>query len=192
MEQLLTYAYNADKKLVSIEDVLSGLDCNCYCPSCNGRLIARKGSVKVHHFAHYQCPECATGYQTSIHLLAKEIISERKYFYLDHFGNELKIKPSKILLEKKTGDIIPDILIYCGSRLLIIEIYVTHKVDVYKLDKIRKMKTSAIEIDLHDLVGNINKENLWTEINKPERQKWLYNDKDEARIENKAKYVTVN
>lgn len=37
-----TYALR-NNELIYIEDVESGLSCNCVCPACNGKLIAKKG-----------------------------------------------------------------------------------------------------------------------------------------------------
>ena len=35
--------------LISIDEVESGLKCNCFCPVCNSQLVARKGKERVHH-----------------------------------------------------------------------------------------------------------------------------------------------
>lgn len=42
----------ADQRFVGVGDVAAGLACGCICPSCKSRLIARKGAIKVWHFAH--------------------------------------------------------------------------------------------------------------------------------------------
>ncbi len=47
----LNYGVDAAKKLVSIEEVDSGKT-NLICPYCGVTLIAKKGKVKEHHFAH--------------------------------------------------------------------------------------------------------------------------------------------
>ena len=56
----------------------------------------------------------------------------------------------QIFLERRIGDIIPDVLICAGSERLIIEIAVTHFVDDEKLARIKALGISAIEIDLSD------------------------------------------
>ena len=38
-------------EMVSVDEVERGLACNCKCPSCDGRLVARKADVNAHHFA---------------------------------------------------------------------------------------------------------------------------------------------
>ena len=47
----LNYGVDADNKLISIEDVTSGKS-NLICPYCGKILIAKKGRIKEHHFAH--------------------------------------------------------------------------------------------------------------------------------------------
>ena len=79
----LIYGVNQDNMLVHVDDVPNGLKCGCVCPSCGVPLVAKNGGSKMgHHFAHSNGADCATGYQTSIHLLAKEIIQESKKIYL--------------------------------------------------------------------------------------------------------------
>lgn len=126
----IQYAPNRDGKLISINEAKRGLACNCICPACKSVLIARKGDVRIPHFAHYKNNSCETGFQTSIHLLAKELINEKKMikippvycdvFYEDpyrynisFFKNE-EIEKEKLLtninvyLETKENGIIPD------------------------------------------------------------------------------------
>ncbi len=47
----LEYALGKDESLVSIDDVKRGRN-NYYCPYCQGELVAKKGKIKAHHFAH--------------------------------------------------------------------------------------------------------------------------------------------
>lgn len=47
----LRYGVDANNTLVAIEDTRSGKT-NLGCPYCGSRLIAKKGRVKEHHFAH--------------------------------------------------------------------------------------------------------------------------------------------
>ncbi|PSB27562.1 competence protein CoiA family protein [Chlorogloea sp. CCALA 695] len=47
----LNYGVDVDNKLVSIEEVDSGKS-NLICLYCASALIAKKGKVKEHHFAH--------------------------------------------------------------------------------------------------------------------------------------------
>ena len=77
------YAFR-NGNIVGIDDdnVVSGLACNCICPQCGGRLVAKKGQKVIHHFAHHVKQDCTYGYQTSLHLLAKEILDEADEMYV--------------------------------------------------------------------------------------------------------------
>ena len=50
-----------DGKIVTIGDISpedNGLRCNCTCPNCGGMFLARRGSVRIPHFAHEQDAMC--------------------------------------------------------------------------------------------------------------------------------------
>ena len=180
--RMLTYALNAENKLVNVNDVPNGLECNCKCPGCKEPLIAKNdGKKRIHHFAHASDAECVHGYQTMIHLLAKEIIRETR----------LIPKYNCIALDVKTEvrlnglNIIPDVLVFTEFKLdinyynryiktntyqvpIIIEIFVTHKVDEKKAEIIKKADIAAMEIDLSKTEAT-TKEELFNDIyNKPE------------------------
>lgn len=190
--QNMTYALK-DGKTVHISEVESGLRCECICPACGERLIARKGTKVSHHFAHKSTVECEYGYQTSLHLAAKEIISEHKQIYLPALSLNILgsgktilieeariIQVSEVILEKKINDIIPDILLITDVGKLILEIYVTHEIDDEKKKKIKRLNIPTLEIDLSKLDRNIAKEEL-TEalIKETENKNWIYNGKRE-------------
>ena len=187
--KLLTYALNADNRLMYINDVPNGLECNCICPGCKEKLIAKNdGKVREHHFAHASNKECITGYQTMIHLLAKAIIVNKRI--LPGFGiNNKPVVASQIGCEVRLNDlnIIPDVIAlapvqinynYIGSIQkeipFIIEIYVTHKVDEEKAMIIKDSGIPAIEIDLskseattaEELIKEIYNPANWNYINK--------------------------
>lgn len=76
-KRLLTHAIDSQNNFVHINSVAKGLDCNCYCPSCKEKLIAKNGGTKrVHHFAHASGIECESAYETMLHILAKTIVQE--------------------------------------------------------------------------------------------------------------------
>ena len=71
----LIYALK-DGIAMSVENVESGLKCGCICPSCGEPLVAKKGTKRMHHFSHYSGHNCEYGYETSLHLAAKDILSK--------------------------------------------------------------------------------------------------------------------
>jgi len=179
-----------DDVITSIEDVESGLGCGCVCPACGERLIAKKGSKVQHHFAHYTGKNCEYGYESSLHLAAKEILSNAKKIMLppvyvkfhnsyktDELVSEAKeIAIDKVELEKRFNDVVPDIVVYSGGKQLFIEIYVTHPIDEQKLEKLKVAGISTIEIDLSEKSLSIS-DNELSEIllGDSAEKKWKYN-----------------
>lgn len=190
--QNMIYALK-DGKTVHISCVESGLKCECICPACGESLIARKGTKVIHHFAHKSTIECEYGYQTSLHLVAKEIIAMNKQInipalYLTFPGTgrkmlleeEKTVNVSRVILEKKINDIIPDILLITDIGEIIVEIFVTHEIDDEKKKKIKRLDIPTIEIDLSKFDRNITKGDLYQVLSvQNENKKWIYNGKRE-------------
>lgn len=84
--KLFGWAKNKDGKIVCVSDVPKGISCDCLCPHCGAPLLARKGKVRKHHFAHTKGMECQHGYEASVHLLAKEVFQETKTLCLPRFA----------------------------------------------------------------------------------------------------------
>ncbi|MEM9488183.1 MAG: competence protein CoiA family protein, partial [Myxococcota bacterium] len=64
-----------DGAIVHVSEVASGYQPDCRCVLCGGALVARKGRVKAHHFAHASAAPC-TG-ESILHHLAKRMLAER-------------------------------------------------------------------------------------------------------------------
>lgn len=75
----LTYALNAEGKLVHIDSVPNGKACGCFCTFCGEALQAKQGAKRKHHFSHLSKTECEAAYESMLHLLAKEKIQEAFY-----------------------------------------------------------------------------------------------------------------
>lgn len=176
--------------ITSIEDVESGLKCNCICPACGEKLIAKRGASMMHHFAHCSGRVCEYGFESSLHLMAKKILSEAKKFSLPpvdfSFPNSSKvsenISPAKeiqierVELEERIGNIVPDIVVYAGGKQLLIEIFVTHRIDDEKLAKIKNLGLSVIEIDLSSTQSSITESSLKELLlNDHISKSWIFN-----------------
>lgn len=188
----LTYALK-NGEIVGIEDVERGLQCNCICPACGKDLIAKKGNKREHHFAHRNGANCEYGYQTSLHFVAKDILMKARKIVLPpvvlsfpgspknaRISNSITLDFDSVKLEKSFGAIVPDIIISKGKRKLFVEIYVTHRIDDAKLEKLKNVGISTIEIDLSKTDRGISRTQL-TDIllrNRYEK-KWIYNRKCE-------------
>lgn len=76
-KRLLTYAFDSNGDFVHIDEVPKGLACNCYCPSCKEKLVAKNGgTIRIHHFAHASGVDCEGAYESMLHQLAKLRIQE--------------------------------------------------------------------------------------------------------------------
>jgi len=203
MKPCLSFALNAEGHAVSISNVPSGLACNCTCPSCGEPLVAKKGKKLDHHFAHKSDSDCASGYETSLHLAVKTIlertkqlmlpdciaqlapkermlytdgglrtVSELAFSYLNHdprqtwkyadqfdrnyahngygFVRGGLVTFDRIAVEQREGNVIPDIIGYIKDKALYIEVAVTHFVDDVKMDKLRALNVSTLELDFSD------------------------------------------
>ncbi len=193
----LIYALK-DNKPISISDVESGLKCGCTCPSCGEALVAKKGKKMMHHFAHYSGQNCEYGYESSLHLAAKEILSQAKYITLPavyvSFPNSYKKKVlyceakqfniDNVELEKNVGSIIPDVVIQIQNRQIYLEIFATHPVDDIKLEKLKELDVSTIEIDLSKKSSSITLEELNNILlGDSEEKTWKYNSKEKKLLQ---------
>lgn len=75
----LTYALDSEGKLVNIEQVESGIKCNCICPACKKPLVAKKGEIRKYHFAHFSGNNCKHAIESMLHHLAKDKFQEAFY-----------------------------------------------------------------------------------------------------------------
>lgn len=154
-----------DGRLVHINDVQSGLKCNCVCPECASRLVARKGQKVSHHFAHYKSADCNHGTETALHIMAKNIISQKKRLFVprtpksiymdDSIGRIVEFEYAEV--EKQLSDTLrSDVLLSIDNRFLNVEIKVTHEVDVHKRIELFNFGIPTIEIDLSSTRSNFN------------------------------------
>ena len=154
----LTSAIDADGNWKHVNEVESGLACNCYCPHCRARLIAinskPEGESKAHHFAHERGSDCVWSDESSLHKLAKEVLAEEQKIMLPVLQGENVARQLEFdSVEQEARDpeigLIPDCVCYYGGQKLWVEFKRTHEVDTKKADKIRNAKIDCIEIDIN-------------------------------------------
>jgi hypothetical protein len=182
-----------DGRLVHVSDVEQGLACGCICPACKEALVARKGGVTTHHFAHHGGTSCERGLETAMHLAAKQILNESRTMALPEvkvgfhcYRNSLEITPEgmhaidEVREEHRIDGTVPDMLVYRGTTPLLVEIRVTRAADDAKLQKIRGLGISALEIDLSSAPHSLSMETL-TEIvvHGIGVKSWIFNAKAE-------------
>lgn len=183
-------------KIVGIDEVEKGLACNCVCPNCGAVLEARKGKIRVHHFAHYDKDETSFCSESALHLAAKEVLKEAREIALpalkisiDACRKEIEVLPDghkfnydhveierSFLLDKEL--IRPDIVVYNSNdkATLAIEILVSHAVDEEKKQKIKLAKLTTIEIDLSVVDVRTKEELRSVLLSKINNKKWIFSN----------------
>lgn len=191
-----------ENRLVDVTNVLSGLKCGVVCPSCEGALQANKGTSgkRQHYFSHdpsSNTAECRSAFETSVHLMAKQILADYKSTIMPDLSLTMIIKDDSgtnhsdsinviekseqvfrdVVLEQRLGEIRPDIIAYTkSSKPILIEIAVTNFTGTEKKAKIREMGLDAIEVDLSKISYSITEDELKPlVIEQFKNKKWLSN-----------------
>lgn len=198
MKIKLPFGLSENNILIHIADIERGV--KYFCPGCRVPLLAVKGKIKQQHFRHSTGDECEHGLESAIHLFAKQKLREQKKITLPEYISTASATDSKgeVHIEYKTiayeGNVIcfdsveeekelqgirADILARKGNHHLIIEIFYRHKVDEQKIEKIKKINISAIEINLSELMQEDVKDSdaYWSYMNDPKHIQWLHNVK---------------
>lgn len=206
----LQIGLNETNQLVSIFDVETGAKCNCICPECGAKLIAKnrnkklnepiENGQKIAHFSHANGADCPSAQETAIHLLAKQVLAENKRLLIPSVRKEYidltepmvidfdKVHTEQVIL-KDDIKIQPDSILLKGDKELFIEFYKTHLVDDLKIDKIKTVGISCIEIDLNGIEplknGKLNIEDVKHLLEEDLHSKtWLYNSLTDELFEN--------
>lgn len=191
-----------------VDDVETGLKCNCVCPCCGKEVVAKnQGKKKEHHFAHSKGADCAGARMTALHMLAQNVLEEKKQVLLPSYkGTYYQKAPilktfDHIDLEEicKNEDSTrrPDCIGYNEGKTqnLWIEIYCRHKIDDVKKEDIINRKQYCIEIDFSDLLKtNYTKEEVEKRlIEDSSHSKWIccpkWDEEDKKLREQKEKEI---
>nr|MBH7777714.1 hypothetical protein [Clostridioides difficile] len=155
-------ALDQNGRLITIESALRGLACDCTCASCGETVLARKGLIREHHFAHHSNKEsCYIQRESLLHLYAKEVIC-------DVLGMQLPPLPGAHPISEDTSswwdfekvtpevpqpgfqpDLVADLK---GGTQLFIEVAITAFIDEVKRERIKAVATPTIELDLRNLL----------------------------------------
>ena len=177
----LTYALDADGKLIHVDCVSTGLACKCFCPHCKSELVAKNGgSRKVHHFAHTNGSDCVGAIESALHKMAKDILQEHKLIMLPPvqqggIGKQMAFGKIEVEVFAKELSLRPDCIGYTEDDCVIwIEFKRSHEVDVKKAGKIISARVDCVEIDLNSCELDPTKVRSFIESSCEER-KWIYN-----------------
>lgn len=182
-------------RLIHISEATRGLACECVCVACGFLLVAKKGRQRRHHFAHAVDANCQGAAETALHLLSKELFEELKFIILPpyEFVKERKTKAGTpvehkqeiakggvvtikgVQIESREPGFFPDVVLDCGTKSLIVEIAVTHKVDRSKMRHIRRRDLPTIEIRLDYSDALLSRDELRNKLQNDLRSKfWLF------------------
>lgn len=186
-----------ENSLLHISEVCSGLACNCVCPKCLSPLVARKGTQRGHHFAHHSSQPCTYATETALHLAAKDILARLRLIRLPavhvqfrSHRSAIEIAPPRLYhidavrIERRRDGLIPDVIARIHNRDLVVEVYVTHRVDNAKRQRLRHLGISAVEIDLSDAPRDMPMDAI-TElvVNGVDNKRWIFNARQHAEHE---------
>lgn len=206
----LTFAHDAQGVLRHVGEVGRGLACDCVCPACGARLIAKQGSVLAHTFAHESGSDCAHGVETALHFAAKEILLKERWLMLpaliekaqalDSSGRLHRSERSiarhpmsfdEVTSEVRLGRVVPDIVATGRGTKLLVEVAVTHFVrdEPEKLARLVGIGIPAIEIDLSSMSQGWSPNMLRDAVlEQVENKSWLFNP---ASVDLQADAVTA-
>lgn len=178
-------------RVVDISSVESGLHRDCLCPVCGSALVAKKGLQVQHHFAHHVESNCLHAGETLLHLASKQLIDEAKSIRLPAvlleftsykkpwvIAEEANIDIDEVLVEKRVGEDIPDLILSVKDRRLAIEVTVTHKTSHDKIRRLSGQGCSILEIDMSKHSRFLTLQELRSEvIESVACKRWLFNHK---------------
>jgi hypothetical protein len=154
-----------DGRMVSVDEVFRGLNCECVCAQCGASLVAAKGEIIRHHFRHHSpSSTCTYGPETALHQYAKQVICEQMRLGLPDgdLGPILSAKP-EVMIGGVNG-VKPDVVVEFQKEVVAVEIYVKHRVPRDKIDKYANQELAAIEIDLSKYPFADRTDEYWHEI----------------------------
>lgn len=187
-----------DGKLIHIDDVDRGQACNCTCFVCKRPLVARKGEVLAHFFAHAADEViCNPTPESLLHQYAKEQVAKLTRLALPGFNVDARyqlpdgtitslhwryspsydaeVKRSEVESRQFEG-VVPDVLIADTLGFtLAVEVFYRHAVDSEKLERLKRLPVSAVEVDLSDLPANVPAAVINSALRQLSRWKWLNN-----------------
>ncbi len=174
-----------------ISEVEHGLACGCVCVECQQPLIARKGAIRQHHFAHTAETNCNPSPENLTHRYAKNLIATRlraiePAFEVRATAAEVEAwarQPASTFEAQKAEveslafmpDFKPDVLLQRGTFKLAVEVYFRHRVPPEKAARIAGRYAHAVEVDLSDLPANASPNEISQALDSPLRWKWLNN-----------------
>lgn len=198
-ELVFSYAEDLQGQMVYVDDVPQGSKCNCICPYCKEKLLARHGNIRTHGFAHHSDTRGANlkiCYMVSVYKLAEQIIQTKKRLHTpSYYGifNEQDVEFEDVRVDSnfEREDKQPDIIATTKEgRQILIEFTFRYKVERKNIEDYKNF--NCLEIDLSDVVLEELEDFL---IKSNRNRRWLNNQIFFEGIENRylkaGKYVKI-
>lgn len=207
LDIIITHA-NKNGKIVSINDVPNGINCNCTCTKCGEPLVAKNnGKVYRHFFAHLVDSDCNG--ESEYHTEAKDQIYKDKFIWIPNpkitsirydgweryaWKYELqKFEFQTVEKEKLIGDskFRADLLCtHANGKQLVVEIAYTHFIEPSKAQYLIDNKIPSVEINLrYDKASGIYWDMLTEPLSDYMRHdqftnitRWVYTVKNEQKL----------
>lgn len=141
-----------DGQIRHISEVEHGFACGCVCIECQQPLIARKGAIRQHHFAHTAKTNCKPSPEKLTHRYAKNLIATRLRAiepafevraaaaeveaWARHPASTFEAQKAEVESMAFMPDFKPDVLLHKGALKLAVEVYFRHRVPPEKAARI--------------------------------------------------------
>jgi hypothetical protein len=173
----ISFGVHKSGRVIDAVEAARGLACECVCPACGSRLLARKGEVKVPHFAHHESTNCVGAAMTALHLAAQQLIVEAQRLALSPLEVQVSRQHARLGTYQKAEqfehgaewalcDARAEVGIGRGRRAdvsgddpemgrVTVEVRVTHEVDSEKARDLAGLGIPCVEVNLQEWVGQM-------------------------------------
>lgn len=198
-DMIFSWAEDANGKMVHVDSVRQGLNCDCTCPYCHEQLMARHGDRRSHGFAHHSKKRGANlkiCYMVIMYKLAEQIIQQEKKIKAPSYHGifeDRNLEFSEVIINDRYSriDRQPDVIATTTDGVqYLIEFTFFDK--IHHQEDIDYNKLNCIEIDLssqtletlYDFLLDSNSSRIW-------RNNQTYFDNIESEYSKRGKLVKV-